>query len=415
MIRTEETRRPSSSKAAVSSSTNNEVQVDAQKQDGNTNNNEDRAATVHQQPTTGHAAYHDNIINTNTKKAVQQSKEAVGPGDHVYAVREIILCNSKPNNAVATAHGKLQGEEEEHNNCYHYPRIITSQIVHVDEVTFQKLDMRKSATSSGGEDSTTATVLCSHPTAESSDHLLNDNSVDSSSSSSSSSNAIIATDGSYFYNCTAKSIWDLWDQIMKEMIGYDDEEESAGDAIKSCPIAFVGQNVINQKKKKGNENKKKNVWNMRNFPTRIYKCLGQKKKMTMSNMLKPSKKRTRKSKQKAPLMVINNGLIDWNSSSGIANCSNIALLMSSISCWSTLVTYTTTTASDTNTRNSSSSGSVGQLKKMKKKGRDTAITKVDTSKISFGATIFSNEAVIYNSIQPSEYIYNVNLIMSRAK
>ena len=102
-------------------------------------------------------------------------------------------------------------------------------------------------------------------------------------------------------------------------------------------------------------------------------------------------------------MVINNGLIDWNSSSGIANCSNIALLMSSISCWSTLVTYTTTTAaSDTNTRNSSSSGSGDQLKKMKKKGRDTAITKVDTSKISFGATIFSNEAVLNNSIQPSE-------------
>jgi len=387
---------------------------------------------------TSTTANHNNKNNTTTKVIVNDKKEASqranttnnqkggggGPysssSSHIYALREIICSSSSEihNNVSPTAsceevqYDLLDNEEEEEKKecsrpIYNdinstkqqksnkveeedHPRIITSQIVQTNQ------DMYKSL-----ECNTAGKVLC--PCKQQQTQHVNNN---SSSSTGDEANELKDINGINFTACTVSSIID---QMKNTDVDIDcSSSDCTTLMMKNCPISSTEKHQDKDTTTTALPTKKKKY-----LPIRIYKSI---KGICQRSPIKQHRAKKKQRRQQKPKMVIKNGIIDWTRSENLENCNNIDEHMLTVE-------YMTGSA-----HRDEEKGMKKQQKKKKKKkkkkgknrqgkkkgdrGGITLTTSVCSSRDgttmpeemkSLGSTIFSDESVINNTIEPSEY------------
>jgi len=374
---------------------------------------------------TSTTANHNKNNNTTTKVIVNDKKGGGGPysssSSHIYALREIISSTSNGNNNVSptTASceevqyvlvGSDNEEEEEKKECSRpiyndinstneqksveeeegeYPRIITSQIVKTNQDVYNQLECN-----------TAGKLLCS---CKQQHHVNSTNDYEADAEV-----MLTDTNGINFTACTASSIIDQMKNIDVD-IDCSSRDCTTLRMMKNCPISFESSaghqdqdtttTALPTKKKKY-------------LPIRIYKSI---KGICQRSPIKRrrAKKKKKEQRKKKPKMVIKNGIIDWTRSENLENCNNIDEHMLT-------VVFTTGSVHRDEER-----GMKQQKKKKKKKGtnrkgkkgdrggitlttsvcssRDGTTAKPEERK-TLGATIFSDESVINNTIKPSEYL-----------
>jgi len=381
-------------------------------------------------------ANHNNKNNTTTKVIVNDKKEASqranttnnqkgggggGPysssSSHIYALRDIICSSSSsssneivsPTASCEEVHDVLVGsdneEEEEKKECSRpiyndinitkqqksveeegeYPRIITSQIVKTNQDTYNQLECN-----------TAGKVLCKQQ-----QHHVN-----STNDYEADAEVLLSdTNGINFTACTVSSIID---QMKNTDVDIDGSDCTTLRMMKNCPISFESSAGHQSDDSIKLPTKKKKY-----LPIRIYKSIKQLCQRSPIKHRRAKKKKKKEQRKKKPKMIIKNGIIDWTRSENLENCNNIDEHMLTVE-------YMTGSAHQGEEKG------MKQQKKKKKKEKNRQGKKEDRGGITLtttsvcssrdgttakpeerktlGATIFSDESVINNTIKPSEYL-----------
>jgi len=370
----------------------------------------------------------------NKKEPSQQndelSQQQLPPG-YVYALREIITCND-PEAAAEEEEEEEKKEEssilladdDDHNrkgrnsSITHPPRMITSQIVRTTESVYHQL-----------EETTAGTVLCRPSiigegcSTSRSDarglHFYASSDLNLESSSSSS----LGDDG----NTTTTTAKQQQSSLLIAAVSasYIQTKMMEGQGVKTnCPVIACAEeeghgmaNTDNSNDESSDTPKRRKKW--RRFPGKLYGSMKKylvrtkkKKKKEKENASRPvsATENTTKSGQRGlfddkentlptkskksatsqyhPKMIINNGIIDWDHSR-VDDCRIISQT-------SSFVTYST-----------AKSNSPAALKNNGGSSCNSKTTP-NINSSSLGATIFGDEAVIHNRIQPINEIVCVD-------